>query len=86
VPFEIRPNPARAPHRPTVRAGVVRGFNCYSVPGVADVEAWPYRPLANARAIARRLYRERAAYTLAVIQLDVPGVALHVSRRGRKAA
>jgi hypothetical protein len=73
--FVIDDAPARGAHRPDVRAGVRRVHNGYEVPGRAVVAAWPHRPLAHARQIARRLTRDTwRDYAAVIRQCDVAGV------------
>lgn len=72
--FTIHDQPATAPHRPATRAGVVRIFNGYAAPGVAAVNAWPHRPMSHARAIARRIARDPAAYIDIILTFDLPGI------------
>lgn len=88
--FTIDAAPRTLPHRPIERAGVVRVFNGYAVPGVATVSAWPHRGMTHARQLARRLYRRPADYLWAVRTFDVPGVqicaAAEPARRIRLAA
>jgi hypothetical protein len=82
--FEIDNSPATSPHRPAVRAGVVRIFNGYTVPDVATVEAWPHRPLSHARQIARRLHRDAASYLPVVMAFALPGIVLHAGAGARR--
>jgi hypothetical protein len=81
--FTIDEPPATSPHRTSVRAGVSRIFNGYSVPNVATVEAWPHRPLSHARQIARRLHRDAANYLPVVMAFALPGIVLHAGAGAR---
>jgi hypothetical protein len=75
--FVIDDAPVASPHRPAVRAGVERVFNGYRATvaaGVVTVMAWPHRPIAHARAIARRVLGDAAGYLAIINLLHVPGV------------
>jgi hypothetical protein len=67
---------------------VVRSFNGYHVPGVVTVEAWPHRGMSHARAIARRIVRDPAAYLAVINTFNLPGVIVttNINISGARAA